>query len=348
MKDYTGKTLFVGIDVHKKTYAVTVICDKVVIKRDTLKANPLILITYLQKRFSSGKIMSAYEAGFCGFHLHRELIAAGIENIVVHAAAIEVSNSRVKTDKRDSLKIAVHLSDGKLKAIHVPSIEREDDRTITRIREAFAKQRTRIANEIKSLLFLHGLIGADDKKRVSASWIKGLSELKLRPGVKFAVEGLVSMWLIYNEKIKEIEKELKKQAIKDKELDSVYQSSVGIGPITGRVLANELGNMLHFKNERQLFSYVGLTPSEYSSGEHVRQGHITKQGKPILRKLLIQAAWTAVRHNKNFEMIFERIGARAGPKRAIVAVARRLIGHLRACFRTGTHYENKKQELMAQ
>lgn len=348
MKDYTGKTLFVGIDVHKKTYSVTVVCDKQMIKRDTLKADPQILISYLKKRFDSGKIQSAYEAGFCGFHLHRELVKAGIDNIVVHAAGIEVSNSRVKTDKRDSLKIAMHLSEKKLKGIYVPTIEKEEDRLVTRLRETFSREKSRVANQIKSLLFLHGLIGPDDQKRVSAKWIKEVAERVMNPGIKFAVDQFVSLWKILDEKIKAIEEEMKKQAKKNnKDLDGIYQSAPGIGPISGRVLANELGNMQQFENERQLFSYTGLTPSEYSSGEHKRQGHITKQGKPILRKLLIQAAWTAVRSNKEIENVYKRIAIKAGVKRAITGIARRLIGHIRACFRTGKLYGDKQLESMA-
>jgi transposase len=133
MKDYNGKTIFVGMDVQ----------------------------------IGSGKIKTAYEAGFCGFYLYRTLEAAGIENIVVHAAGIETSNSRVKTDKRDSLKIAAHLSEGKLRCVYIPTVEQEDRRTVTRLRDTFCKERSRISNQIKSLLFLHGLILADNKKKVS-------------------------------------------------------------------------------------------------------------------------------------------------------------------------------------
>jgi transposase len=337
-QDYTGKTVFVGIDVHKKTYAVTAVCEGIMVKRDTLKANPSLLISYLKSRFGSGNIESAYESGFCGFSLHRALEAAGIKNIVVHAAGIEVSNDRVKTDKRDSLKIAVHLSQKKFSGIHVPSVEREDYRTITRLRDTFSKEKNRIACQIKSLLFLHGLITADDKKKVSQEWIRNLSKMEMTPGNRFAVEMMAKMWLEFDMKIKEINIQLKEQALKDEALEKVYQSTVGIGPISGRVLANELGNLQHFNNERQLFSYIGLTPSEYSSGEHTRQGHITKQGKPILRKILVQAAWTAVRYDKELRAIFERIGTKAGAKKAIIAIARRLIGRIRACFRTGKLY----------
>ena len=344
MKDYTGKTVFVGMDVHKKTYSVTVICDGAIVKRDTLKAEPHGLIAYLKKRFGSGKIKTAYEAGFCGFHLHRTLEAAGIENTVVHAAGIETSNNRVKTDKRDSLKIAAHLSEGKLRSVHIPTVEREDYRTVTRLRDTFCTERSRIGNQIKSLLFLHGLISADNKKKVSPAWIKGLSKFEMTPGVGFAIKKFAEMWLEFDAKIKEIDMEIKEQAIKDSAIDVVYQATTGIGCTSARVLANELGNLQQFKNERQLFSYIGFTPCEYSSGEHTRQGHITKQGKPIVRKILVQAAWVAIRYDKGLQDIYERIATKSGAKRAIVAVARRLIGRIRACFRTGEFYEAQKVE----
>jgi transposase len=344
MINYTGKTIFVGMDVHKKTYSVTAICDGILVKRDTLKADPEGLISYLKKRFGSGKIKTAYEAGFCGFHLHRTLEAAGIENLVVHAAGIETSNSRVKTDKRDSLKIALHLSEGKLKNVHIPSVKREDYRTVTRLRDTFCKERTRIGNQIKSLLFLHGLIPSENKKKVSLKWIMGLSQFEMTPGVRFSIEMFAKMWLQFDAKIKEIDIEIKKQAVKDKTMDTMYQAAVGIGGTSARILANELEDLQHFKNERQLFSYIGLTPSEHSSGEHTRQGHITKQGKPILRKILVQAAWVAIRHDKALQIIYERIAAKSGAKRAIVAVARRLIGRIRSCFRTGELYEAQKVE----
>lgn len=347
MSNYKEKTVFVGIDVHKKTYAVTAICDGIVLKRDVLRANPKVLITYLKKRYGSGKIITAYESGFCGFHLHRALEEAGIENIVVHAASIEVSNSRVKTDARDSLKIAQHLSHGKLKCIYIPTAEREDQRAVTRLRETFSKQRTRLANQIKALLFLHGLIADDNRKKVSEKWIKNLSKLELTPGVKYAIEKLTDMWLEYNLKIKEIDSQLKAQATQDNEIDIVYQSTPGVGPISARILANELGDLSQFNNERQLFSYLGLTPSEHSSGDAIRQGHITKQGKPTFRRLLVQAAWTAIRYDKALRETFERIAVRAGAKRAIIGVSRRLIGRIRACFRNKKLYEYNLIEKLA-
>jgi transposase len=101
--------------------------------------------------------------------------------------------------------------------------------------------------------------------------------------------------------------------------------------------------MSHFTNERQLFSYTGLTPSEHSSGGHIRKGHISRQGKTIIRKVLVLAAWKAIQIDSHLRETFERISVRAGGKRAIIAIARRLIGHMRACFRKKCLYEIKKE-----
>ena len=126
MRDYTGKTAYIGIDVHKKTYAVTCIIDGDIVKRDTLSAEPEVLVKYLQKHFKGVLIKTAYEAGFSGFILHRYLLRHGIDSMVVHAASVEISaRDRVKTDKRDSIKLATQLSHGRLRCIHIPTEQRE-------------------------------------------------------------------------------------------------------------------------------------------------------------------------------------------------------------------------------
>lgn len=339
MRDYTNKTIYLGIDVHKKTYAVTAICEGQVVKKDSLKASPIILVAYCNKYFIGAKIESAYEAGFCGFHLHRCLEAEGIENKVIDAAGMEVAiGDRVKTDKRDSYKLASQLACGRLKGIHVPSPEREDKRILIRLRQAFAKERSRLACQLKSLLHQHGLISADDKKMVGVKWLKILEAQTYRPGLKYAIQAYIDAWRHQDSKVKDIEKELAKQADEDKGLESIYRSVPGIGPVSARVLANELEDMSHFSNERKLFSYTGLTPSQHSSGEHIRQGHITRHGKPILRKILIQLAWRIIEIDLKLGDIFAKLALRVGKKRAIIGIARRIIGQIRSCFKTGELY----------
>lgn len=205
MRNYTGKKFFLGMDVHKKTYAVTAICDDQVVKRDILQADPSKLLSYCKKYFPGAEILSAYEAGFCGFHLHRYLETNGIKNLVVDAASIEVALSdKVKTDKRDSLKLATHLALGKLRGIFVPSIEQEDRRAVTRLRDKFVRERSRLACQIKALMYQYALIRADNARRASSKWIKELKALKLTNGLRFALSQYCDLCSHVDEKITEI------------------------------------------------------------------------------------------------------------------------------------------------
>ena len=342
MRNYTGKRVFLGIDVHKKTYAVTAICEKTVLKKATLSADPEGLVAFCKKYFPGAEIESAYEAGFSGFHLHRVLEKNGIKNLVIHAAGIEVAvGDRVKTDKRDSLKIAIQLEANRLRGIHVPSKEREEKRALTRVRDTIVEHRTKVVNQIKALLHQHGLIPPTANKKVCAKWIEGLKTLPLGDGIRFSLNQLVELWQYLTEKIKEINTEMVKQAAEDSALEVIYRSAPGIGPVGARVLANEVEDMSYFDNERQLFSYTGLTPSEHSSGGHIRRGHISRQGKAVIRKILVLASWKAIQKDPTLRAIYDRISIRAGGKKAIVAVARRLIGHIRACFRKKCLYRTE-------
>jgi transposase len=348
MRDYTSKTVYLGLDVHKKTYAVTAVCDGQVVKKDTLPASPEKLIAYCKKYFAGAQIISAYEAGFCGFHLHRALEAVGIKNLVVHAAGIEIAvGDKVKTDKRDSLKIATHLSQGRLTSIHVPTPEREANRAVTRLRDTLARDRARIGNRLKSLLHTRGIISPDDNRIISLKWVNWCQTLQLDVETKIVVNEHIAMWIDLNNRLKKITDHLKEQAKQDHEIEKVYQSVPGIGDTSARILANELQDTLQFRNERQLFSFIGLTPSEYSSGEHVRQGHITRQGRATIRKVLVQVAWVAVRHDVDLCAIFAMLSKRIGARKAIVAIARKLMGRIRACFRTKTTYCTRSELALA-
>lgn len=338
MRDYKGLTIFLGIDVHKATYSLTMICDKLVIKRDRIEAKPDTLIDYCKHYFPGALIKSAYEAGFCGFNLHRHLVANGVDNIVVHPAAIEVeANNRLKTDKRDSLKIATQLSADRLKGIFIPSPEMEAQRAVSRLRDTWAKEKTRTTVRIKSALYMHGieLPYAKASKKFMNELI--LISMKLPEGIRFCIDELISAWFFFSDKIELCNEVFEKQAAED-DREVFYKSIPGVGEITARVLSNELGDMSQFTSEKDLFSYCGLTPCEYSSGETVRRGHISRQGKPILRKLLTQSAWVAIKKDPNLREVFERIGARAGSKRAIQAIAKKLIGRARACIKSGKLY----------
>lgn len=244
MRDYTGQSIFIGIDVHKKTYSVTAVVNKIVVKRDTMAACPKKFIDYCFKFFPNASIHTAYEAGFSGFYLHRQLVANGIYSIVVHASSIEIaSRDRVKTDKRDSLKIATQLSSGRLKCIHIPTSEREHFRSVSRLREKLIRDRTRIGVQIKSFLNLNGLLTYKDTKKISRKWILEIFNLPDKSEITFTLRMMSKRWLETDDGIKETEKQLKAQAALEPDLERIYQSAPGIGPVASRALINELGDM---------------------------------------------------------------------------------------------------------
>jgi|SRR3990167_3259729 len=337
---YAGKEVYAGMDVHKKTYSITVICEGEIVKRDTMRADPEGVARYLSRHFEGGKLHSAYEAGFCGLGLHRILIASGIDNIVVNPASIEVAaNDKVKTDKRDSKKIAEQLSRKTLVGIYIPTEEEELKRVLSRTREQIVEQRARVATQIKSKLHYFGRMDPDDDRAVTESYLKELAHKDLDKNLSYALGLLSSQWRFLTEQIKEIEKRLAEQAKQD-ESEKVYRSVPGIGPVSSRVLSNELGDLSkRFENERALFSFTGLTPSEHSTGSSVHKGHISRQGSSRIRKYLIEVAWRAIEQDVALKDIFERIAQTRGKKRAIIAIARKLIGRIRACFRQGCVYQ---------
>jgi transposase len=339
MSNYNGKDLFMGIDVHKNTYTFVVLHEKELVKKATIEANPELLINFIKNNYAGANMHTAYEAGFSGFHLHRQLSSNYINNIVVHPAHIEVSaRDRVKTDKRDAMKIAIQLQAGRLHSVMIPDEKREGYRAITRLRNKFGEHKKRMGNQIKSLLHQHGVIGANDNRSICKSWLEWVVSLKLNEDVMYSLQVMKDQWIILNDKINEIEKKLAEQSAKDSGLDVIYSSFPGVGLYTSRIIANELGDMSQFSNQKKLFSYTGLTPCEYSSGDHVRHGNISRQGKPILRKILIQAAWVAVANDESFKKKYEELGTRIGKKKAIVAIARTMVGIMRSCAKSGTMY----------
>ncbi len=340
-RDYREKTVFVGIDVHKRTYSLVAICEEVVVKKWSMTADVIACASALLKFFKGAKIFSVYEAGFSGYCLHRVLLKNGVTNIVISPASVQKApNDRVKTDLLDSLKMATQLSKGLLIGIEVPTEEREQKREITRLRSQLVDHRVAVTLQIKSKLLYYNLMGPKDGRKISERYLKSLEDLDLAASLKLSFKVLIEQWRHLSQQISEVEKEIRRQSQEDVEVDKIYRSVPGVGLITARVLANELGDLkTRFKNERELFSYTGLTPSEYSSGDNVRKGRITRCGPTRIRWILTEAAWVCIRSDASLKQAYERIKVRRGAKRAIIAIARKLIGRIRSCFIQGCTYQ---------
>lgn len=266
---YKGRKVFVGIDVHKKTYAVCVLCNGIKEKIFTMPAIAEDLVSNLQKWFPGAKLYSAYEASFSGLKLHRTLKNAGIYNIVFDPSSMEVSKVEVvKTDKKDAFKIAEQLSLGRLRSIYIPSEQEEQYRQVNRLRDQIVQMRTSTSNRIKGRLRFLGFNDSELDRPLSKKYLLKILQKEMGQDAKISLEFLINQWLFMTDQLALLKKEFVRQASENEYLYEIYNSAPGFGPITSQVLSNELGDLsLRFKNQKSLYQYIGLVPREYSSGE---------------------------------------------------------------------------------
>jgi transposase len=339
--DQVSKKVFVGIDVHKKTYAVCVVEEGRPLRKVTMPAQYQALGAFLNNSYKNREIHSVYEAGFSGFGLHRYLTAIGIDNIVVNPASIPVAaNNRVKTDLRDARKMAeLHSKDSLEGKIFIPTPQQEVTRTLARTREQLTREKTRISNQIKSKLMQFGYIDHDDDRPMSLKLLKAYENLDLPMELEIAIKSLGAVFRCVREQILKIKTKILALLKQNPVQEAICRSVPGIGPISTQIILTELIDINRFKNIRQLYSFAGLTPREDTSGDREKKGPITKQGSTFLRHCLVEIAWRAIRKDSGLKERYDKLKAKRGGKRAIVAIARQLIGRIRACLRDGQSYK---------
>jgi len=156
---FKGQSIYVGIDVHLKSWTITIIVGEVVFKSFSQDPSAKTLRNYLDANFSNANYLSVYEAGFCGFSVHRELVYNGIKNIVVNPADVPTTDKdrKQKEDRRDSRKLARALKNGELTGIYVMNDEAEELRCLVRYRKTTMKELCRHKNRIKSYLHVKGI-----------------------------------------------------------------------------------------------------------------------------------------------------------------------------------------------
>jgi transposase len=320
--------IFVGIDLHNNSWHVTARSFDQELRCASMPPSWEALKKVLQP-FAGIKVIVAYEAGYFGFWLYRKLQEWGAECRVVAPSLIpKESGNRVKTDRKDSRKIAFLLSRNLLKGIHVPSKLELSNRQIIRFRKQIVQEKVRVQLRIKALLRLYGIEFICPPGRWSGKFIQHLRKKSCgETGLDFYFHTLLDQFELLTEKIKVVEqrlKELAKNAYYQKNV-ALLKSIPGVGELTAIELLLELQDVKRFSSGDKLAAYVGLTPSQYSSGDKVRMGKITRIGKPHLRGILVEASWILIRKDPVMKKKYGDIKLRRGGKRAIVAIARKML-----------------------
>jgi transposase len=291
-------TLFVGLDVHKESIAVAhagadpgseiVYVGQV----GTREADLDRLLRRLHSRAS--RLVVAYEAGPCGYGLYRRLTEKGVCCLVVAPSLIpKKPGERVKTDRRDAAQLARLLRSGDLTSVYVPTVEDEAVRDLSRAREASIGVLKNAKLRLKSFLLRHGL-NYSGRATWNDAHLRYLAKVVCpTPAQQIVFQESLRAVSEQTERVRRLEDELLEVAAtwRLRPIIDAFQSMRGVQSHTAVTIAAELGDLTRFDNPRQLAAFVGLIPSEYSSGESRRLGPITKAGNGHARRALVEAAW---------------------------------------------------------
>ena len=290
--------LFVGLDVHKETISVahavggTVEPPHFVGQIGTLKRDLDKLVRRLQSL--SPQLVFAYEAGPCGYVLHRYLTGKGLDCRVVAPSLIpKKPGDRVKNDRRDALELSRLLRSGDLTSVYVPSVEDEAVRDVSRARDATRVTLKSAKLRLKSFLLRLGFnyVGRADWNAAHRRYLAKV------------VCPTPAQQIVFQESLRAVDEQVERLARLEQQLLELapawrlypvveaLQALRGVQWLVALTVVAELGDLTRFDNPRQLAAFVGLTPSEHTSGEKRRQGGITKTGNGRARRVLIEGAW---------------------------------------------------------
>ncbi len=314
----SSKTLFVGLDVHKDTIAVAYALEDRgadVVSLGTIGTRQCDIDKLIRKLEGKGAtLVLAYEAGPCGYWLYRYLTRRGLSCSVVAPSLIpRKPGDRVKTDRRDAVTLARLLRSGDLSSIYVPTVNDEAVRDLSRAREDAMRDLKRSKVRLKAFL-----LRQDIRYEGRANWnLRWLARVVCpTPAQQIVFQEYVHAVTEQTERRRRLEAELH-TAAKTWRLHPVVEAAQALRGVdfTGAVtLIAEVGDLTRFETPKKLMSYLGLTPSEYSSGAHRRQGGITKAGNGHARRALVEGAWAyryPAKVSRHLQLRLEHVPAEA-------------------------------------
>src|SRR4051794_13653082 len=331
---------YVGLDIHSTRIAVCALSEsgKLVHRSQARTVEEMLrALKALPDRFEV-----CYEAS-CGYgHFHDLLRPLAARVLVAHPGQLRlIFRSKNKNDRNDAERLAKLLYLGEAPTVHVPSVEVRTWRELINCRSQVIAKRTRAKNALRALLRSAGVV----PPRQPALWTKkGLAWLRQldlpTPSQQLRRDLLLEEIDTLLRQVRRLEQELNQQA---QHTPAVAQlrSIPGVGIRTAEAVAAFVDDPHRFRNAKAVGRYFGLVPCQDQSGERNRIGHITREGAPVVRQLLAEAAWQAIRRSQTVRAFYERT-RRADPQRqkiALVATVHYLVRVMWAMLRRGTAWQ---------
>lgn len=346
---FSGQNLYVGLDVHKKNWAVSILSDHHELKTMSTDPNPGQLAKFLFKNYPGANYQAVYEAGFSGFGTCRHLIELGIDCRVVHPADVPTTHKEKiqKTDTADSRKLARMLRNNEISTVHIPDIDLETNRSLVRQRFNLSKDLTRQKIRVRSLLLQYGIeIPERFTKSQFRSWTKIYMEwLRDIPGISCQLQQVINNYLdtglILKKQLLSVTRQIKELSRTDgyKVNCELLTSMPGISTLVAMNLLVQIGDIKRFSRLEELCNYVGIAPTMYSSGEKTVTGKLSNRGRKSIKIMLIEASWIAVRRDPAMTLRFGELTKRMNKNKAIIKVAKNLLNRIRYILINQTPYE---------
>jgi transposase len=356
-------TLWVGLDVHKESISVAVFqgtgAGRPVV---TIPNGPMQIRRLFSRLKKEGEVRACYEAGSCGYEVYRQLAAMGVTCDVVAPGLIPVRvGDRVKTDRRDADKLGRLLRAGELTSIRVPTEAEEALRDLMRCREDAREDLLRHRHQVLKFLLRHGRVFRDTKHWTLAHWTWLRAQRFEQPLAQTVFTDYMATLEKTIARIAALDQEIARQAVKEPYAAMVGRLRClrGIDTLSAMALIAEICDFDRFEHPRELMAFLGLVPSERSSGGKQRRGSITKTGNSHARRIFVEAAWHyrhaparsatmkarwegqpqgvvahAFKAQERLHRRYFRLTSRGKPSQvAVVAVARELCGFVWAVAR---------------
>jgi transposase len=330
---------FIGFDLGKVSSQVCILTEDGELIERRIRTNREQMAKLLGSRFPARILIESSTESEWVARLLEEL---GHQVVVADpgfAPMYATRSRKVKTDKRDARTLAEACRLGAYRSAHRISDKQRHIRAQLAVREVMVRTRSRYISLISTLLRRDGLRAAPGHARC---FLKRLTLLELPAALSEEIAPLVGLLQNLNEQIDHADEQLT-QLIKEDEVVARLCTAPGVGPVTATSFVATLDEASRFADAKQARAYLGLVPSEYSSGERQQRGHISKAGPSRTRYLLVESAWTILRRSSSGNMTLhawaKRIAGRRGQRVAVVALARKLAGILFVMWRDGTSFE---------
>jgi transposase len=333
---------YVGVDLHKKTISACVVVKererRQVTARKRLQCCDEAAIAGWFRELGTFEVVVEATSSYEWFVKLVEPLAHRV--LLAHPRKLRIiAESKRKSDKLDAQVLAEFLASDEIPLAWRPSPRVREHRLLVRYREYIQRRITSVKNKLRHILAKYN---ADVPHLFTDAGQEHLAGVPLTPCDRLVADALSVELKQHGLRLVKMNRELRRFAAKaslaEKEARAVLDSIPNVGPVTADIILAELGDWRRFRSQTDVAAYAGLAPGYRSSDERIKQLGITKEGSRLLRWAMIELAWRMVRTSRKWGRHYTRLEARLGARKAIVAIARRLVGVIFALLRSGQKY----------